>query len=62
MSFERLIMFEFQYFLTAGLTMIGFFSAMPPRLLRSHLKNRRSGQGRPAQAGKGSAGKEGSGA
>lgn len=55
-------MFEFQYFLTAGLTMIGFFSAMPPRLLRSHLKNRRSGQGRPAQAGKGSAGKEGSGA
>lgn len=34
-------MFEFQYFLTAGLTMIGFVSAVPPRLLLSHLKNRR---------------------
>lgn len=34
-------MFEFQYFLTAGLIMIGFVSAVPPRLLLSHLKNRR---------------------
>lgn len=41
-------MFEFQYFLTAGLTMIGLVSAMPPRLLRSHLKNLRPSGSRPA--------------
>lgn len=35
-------MFEFQYFLSAGLTMIGFVNAMPPRVFISHLKNRRS--------------------
>ena len=52
MSFERLTMFEFQYILTAGLTMIGFVSAMPPRLLRNHLKNRRSREDRRSSEGR----------
>lgn len=48
MTLERLTMFEFHFFLTAGLTMIGFVSAMPPRLLLIHLKNLRSRVRRPA--------------
>lgn len=46
-------MFEFQYFLTAGLTMVGFVSAMPPRLLFSHLKALHSSEGDPFAASSG---------
>lgn len=57
-------MFEFQYFLTAGLTMIGFVSALPPRVLISYLKNRRSSKTgprtAPAATGGRSSGREGS--
>lgn len=40
-------MFEFQHLLTAGLTMIGFVNAMPPRLLLGRLKAARSRTGDP---------------
>ncbi len=43
-------MFELHYFLTAGLTMVGFVSAMPPRLLFSHLKALHSGESEPFAA------------
>ena len=35
-------MFDIQHIVTAGLTLIGLFSAMPPRLLLDELRNLRS--------------------
>lgn len=55
-------MFEFQYFLTGVMTMIGFVNAMPPRLLLSRLKNLRCREGNPAQIGRRDIGNAGSGA
>lgn len=56
-------MFEFQYFLTAVLTMIGFVNAMPPRAILGRLKavrSRRAGpEARPAAAGSRRSGGEG---
>lgn len=40
-------MFDIQFMLTAGATMIGFVNAMPPRDILRHLKDLCSKVGRP---------------